>query len=101
MPLNPAVKRLMQEDLEFKVSLGYTLSPCLKINKQKIERMREREREREIILDYFCPLNFIICYSSCFTDMCNMFFINRIWYIFITTNRERHYCASQWKLNEK
>jgi hypothetical protein len=26
MPLNPAVKRLMQEDLEFKVSLGYIVS---------------------------------------------------------------------------
>jgi hypothetical protein len=30
MPVIPELRRLRQEDLEFKVSLGYTEKPCLK-----------------------------------------------------------------------
>jgi hypothetical protein len=41
----PALRRLKQEDLDFKAGLDYIVKPHLK--KQNIERKRERERERE------------------------------------------------------
>jgi hypothetical protein len=33
MPVIPALRRLRQEDLEFKVSLSYIVRICLKVNK--------------------------------------------------------------------
>lgn len=35
MPVIPALKRLKQENQEFKDSLQYTVRPCLKISKDK------------------------------------------------------------------
>jgi hypothetical protein len=39
MPVIPALRRLRQEDLEFKAMLGYVLRLCLKI-KQKFGRTK-------------------------------------------------------------
>jgi hypothetical protein len=39
MSIIPALGRLKQEGLEFKVSLGYIVIPCLKKKKEKIKKM--------------------------------------------------------------
>jgi hypothetical protein len=38
----PALKRLRQEDCEFKVSLGYMIRPCLKNTRNKINNNKKR-----------------------------------------------------------
>jgi hypothetical protein len=42
----PAVRRLRQEDLEFKASLGYTAKPCLKKENKKKRKEKEKEKKR-------------------------------------------------------
>lgn len=42
----PALRRLSQENLELKASLGYVARPCLKQPKQKTKK-KEKEKERK------------------------------------------------------
>jgi hypothetical protein len=46
-PAIPAVRRLRQKDLEFKVSLYYRVRPCLKKKKKKRDRNKNRLRMKD------------------------------------------------------
>jgi hypothetical protein len=45
----PVLRRLTQEDLEFKASLSSLVRPCLKRKKRMKERKKEKEKKYESI----------------------------------------------------
>jgi hypothetical protein len=47
MSIIPALRRWRQEDCKFKDSLGYTVSPCLKKEKERMGREGSEGEEEE------------------------------------------------------